>query len=785
MVGSKRPSTSGITVTIAVKPIKAMCPENQEGLDRLHERLIKAQSNPNSQYVHTLRRGMVSLRECRHPILTHKQACALKNVGPTLARIIIPSSAIVGSNLNGSTTGGTTLTAQKREVASKVIVVAPAAKRPRPEPKQQQQVMLLNGDSTAESSPSIPTTTAKEKAYDQAKRDAEILVLPPNGPWKVVLLIDARERQSQQVVSQCKQSGIPCEERHLPIGDMAWIAQCVQPKTKGMSSHSKPIEIMVGTIIERKEVNDLAASLYGTRYSEQRLRLSQCGLPQVLFLVEGDITQVANCPSETLLMAMMETRVQSGFQVVQTKHLNETVRVLKGLHRRVVQRTFPDAFQKTTGMAVPTYVNDPNETGRQSGDDNNIGRRRNRRPSSLLEMVFDSNPIPPFGATRFITYAELKAKVELDRERGTKRLQAITMAMLKQIPSLSGKKCTAIAEKYPTMNRLIEALCYHQGNPECVLSSITMGRKTVGPKSASEVFAACCTLADGSVVASHYPTNAPVKKMAKSTIVNTQCQCPPTTKASAHATVTQSDRIVELKQIEMPAASVASLGSITSRKRPHNVAVDKIISTPAMDGKANINHPLLDMSGWSTNTASTSTTIGRKNTDGTFEAAWLDDSFLFSSPEDIRVKSDSRSTIRSTKDLLQYETTKSHRNAPTDPKVIDILESDSTESPVVAEVEVCHQGAINCFEQQDIPKVLPKRMLDTLTSTFCTHGIPPHAEQASRKISSDSSSGENCTVSSKSDTVGGRSRTHRGSHYYEASSREEKRQNQEVIEIDL
>jgi ERCC4-type nuclease len=778
MPGSRihNPSTSGMTVTIAIKPVKATCPENQEALDRLQERLVKAQSNPNSQFVHTLRRGMVSLRECRYPLMTQKQACELKNIGPALARIILPTNSSAEQNLNGTSTGGTTSNAPKK------VVVAKATERPH----QQEQQFTKAAESIVKASPSIQTT-AKEKAYDQAKRDAERLVLPPKGPWKVVLVIDARERQSQQVVSHCKQSGIPCEERTLPIGDMAWIAQCVQPKTKGMSSQSKPIEIMVGTIIERKEVSDLACSLYGTRYSEQRLRLSQCGLPQVLFLVEGDITQVANCPSETLQMAMMETRVLSGFQVIQTKHLNETTRVLKGLHRRIVQRTFPEAFDKNTGVSVPTYVNHPNETGRHHGTGSNVGRRRNRRPSSLLEMVFDSTPIPPFGASRFITYAELKAKVELDRERGTKSVQAITMAMLKQIPSLSEKKCTAIAEKYPTMNRLIETLCYHEGRPECVVSSITTGRQTIGPKSASEVFAACCTLGDGSLAASHNPTTK-THARTRATSTTIQAKDLPAKKASTAATVIQTDRNAKSEQTTTLTKrsnpqcydsllggtfSTVPLGSFTSRKRPPTYAVDATLSTSAMD---RYNYPSFDMSGWSSSAASTAVFgIKRaKNTNGT------SNDMLGPSLNETQLKWNSCLKIQSTKDISQDTAANTTRGATTDQPAIDSLDSDWNKSLVVVKVEVCREGAVNGFKQE-MQEAIPYKMLETVTSTFSTNAIPPSAKDVSRKISTESSSGEKRIFSSNTDRVDGRGT-------FEASSLRKgviSRHDNEVIEIDL
>ena len=542
------------------KTRKAKCSDNQPAVERLEELLAKY-SNQQSNFIFTIRKAIKSVAECKEPITSQKQAIGLKFVGPSLAKTIVPAAALSSSSSSnqndckpsnsvesndafsglgrppGNGNGHVNLKSEEgeRKTASSSSSstagtisenVAKSRKRP------STGANLLSGRITKVAPPprkiqkivSNPVTTAatvnilasserthKQKAYDSAKEEAEMIVFPPNGLWKILLVVDGREHRSKQVVSSCKQAGIPTEERHLPIGDMAWIAQCIIPK-------QKPLEIMIGTIIERKEVSDLVSSLYGTRFSEQRLRLSQSGIPQVLFLVEGDITNVPNCPADTIKMAMMETRIQLGFQVVQTKHLADTVRTLKGLHRRIVQRTFPNAFwstQKENNQTnepmsvepsaksarkdnrIPSYVRDPDAAGKR--------RNGGRRISSLLEMVFDSAPVPPFGADRFITYSELKAKVELDREQATRRIGNVAMAMLKQIPTLSEKKCTAIGAKYPTINRLLEALCYepcdnHEGemssspklrsatNPAKFIQTIPVGHNlTIGPKAASEV----------------------------------------------------------------------------------------------------------------------------------------------------------------------------------------------------------------------------------------------------------------------------------------------------------
>lgn len=525
-----RTFTTAASKTVTISKVKAKHIANQAGLDRLQELLVKATSNPNAtqNYAITIKRAFRSLQECKEPILTQKDAVKLKYIGPAMAKKICPQST--GVEVQKTSKPKKAKAAAKSNTTSKAgnndyenflnnISGAPAATGLRPSTGLPLVCPRPSIQSTSRCNSTLESfSTAKEEAYAAAKAEAERLVLPPRGPWKVVLLVDGREHKSKQVVSSCKQAGIPCEERHLAIGDMAWIARCVIPnesstsmpaatskkrKKAGEDDKFRTIEILVGTIVERKEVNDLAGSLFGTRYAEQRLRLSQCGLPQVLFLVEGNLATVNNCPSETLQMAMMETRINLGFQIVHTKHLTDTVNILKTLHSRIVQRTFPDAFGKSsTGasqQALPRFGGN---------------RRGNRRASSLLELVFDTAPVPPFGSKRFITYPELKAKVEVDRERGTRSVRAISLAMLKQIPTLSQKKCTAIANHYPTLNQLLTALSYpnqsgsaivRKQHPKKIVQEIEIdsGRRTIGPVSASEIYAACCTLEDGSTVACH------------------------------------------------------------------------------------------------------------------------------------------------------------------------------------------------------------------------------------------------------------------------------------------
>ena len=284
----------------------------------------------------------------------------------------------------------------------------------------------------------------------------------------------------------------------LPIGDMAWIAQGYAGTNTNNPKKLKA-ELLLGTIVERKTIEDLKASLFGTRYAEQRLRLKETGCPQVLFLIEGDMNKdLFRCPSDTLHSAVWETRLHCDFSIVHTAHMDDTVKNLKRMHRRILQRTFPAAF---SNEALPTFAEaDARGVRRQDASAAlDPSRRRRRRVQSLIEMTFDIDPVPPFGLKRFLTYAEIKAKVEWDREQGTRTVGNIHRAMLKQVTTCSAKKCNAIANVYPTPSHLLQAYGETSNLAEkkslvadIVTSDASKSARDlkVGPRSSAEVFVA-------------------------------------------------------------------------------------------------------------------------------------------------------------------------------------------------------------------------------------------------------------------------------------------------------
>lgn len=301
---------------------------NRLAWERLKQKYDSASSDNQGKGI---AKAVKSLAASKEPITTYHQALELVHVGPKFAQIICPLNQ-----------GEAPATGRAKPAASK--------KRKAPTDHRTEGDLQRHSKKSVLQEADGPST--KERKYQTAKQDAIARWSHPIAGgatdglvWKVLLLVDGREPKSQHVLSKCGMSGIPAEERMLPIGDMTWIAQGLRKqKANGKLETIVEVELLLGTIIERKTTADLVSSLFGTRYMEQRLRLQHCGLPQVLFLIEGDIQKdVHPCFSkESLQMALIETRVYLGFQMVrygsdflfallQIVHFSSFLRITLGL----------------------------------------------------------------------------------------------------------------------------------------------------------------------------------------------------------------------------------------------------------------------------------------------------------------------------------------------------------------------------------------------------------------------------------------------------------------------
>mmetsp|Transcript_7577 Transcript_7577/g.11275 ORF Transcript_7577/g.11275 Transcript_7577/m.11275 type:complete len:770 (-) Transcript_7577:170-2479(-) len=481
-------------------------PDNQDMLDRLKELAAKPYYENNPNYSRMFSRASKSLANHKLPITSREELMQLNGIGHWISDKLFPSSKSSGAGSKGHSK-------KKRKVAAK---------------EQGVSAMVINGDDNdydercgkegngdkdcLDNSATVPSlafevlkpkilshedaekqlstklkgsykscgknvTSEKQFDYTRAVAYGEKVVhmLHEFTNWKVVLLIDLREQNRDDVQSKLLQSGVTCEQRHLPIGDMLWIARGMHKDERG-----RTLEIVLGTVVERKTAEDLGASIFGTRFSEQRLRLkySAEGANQVIYLCEARSLRndAGSCQAATLRSALVESMIQMGFSIVKTRDEGDTVKWLRRMHRRITRRCFPDQCETWTGPLLSPELT----------------RRTRISPES---QVFRHPPVN-WENDRHHTYEEFECKLHFIRESNTRTAQSLYQAQMKQIPSFSRAKISAITKEYPTENHLSETysmVMKTKGLRESVdlVKAIKTGKGfrqvSVGPKSSLEL----------------------------------------------------------------------------------------------------------------------------------------------------------------------------------------------------------------------------------------------------------------------------------------------------------
>lgn len=127
---------------------------------------------------------------------------------------------------------------------------------------------------------------------------------------------------TDDVIGKLKAGNVTNEVRKLNVGDFLWIAQHKSDKSK---------ELVLPYIIERKRLDDLSSSIKDGRFHEQKFRLKQCGIENVVYLIENYAKGgklLTSLPFATLLQAATNTQIHSKFQVKFTENNQHTIMYL-------------------------------------------------------------------------------------------------------------------------------------------------------------------------------------------------------------------------------------------------------------------------------------------------------------------------------------------------------------------------------------------------------------------------------------------------------------------------
>ncbi|CAK6449745.1 unnamed protein product [Pipistrellus nathusii] len=297
--------------------------------------------------------------------------------------------------------------------------------------------------------PEVPGPALAELGAREGSAQQPPLELRP-GEYRVLLCVDVGEAKGAghrpELLRQLQRLRVAHVVRKLHVGDFVWVAQETRPRDP-----SRPGELVLDHIVERKRLDDLCSSIIDGRFREQKFRLKRCGLGRRVYLVEEHgSAHGLSLPESTLLQAVTNTQVIDGFFVKRTADIRESAAYLALLTRGLER-----LYQGHTLCSRPWGTSGDPESG--SGP--------TLSPLCSLLTFNDFNA----GA--------IKNKAQSVRE--------VFARQLMQVRGVSGEKAAALVDRYSTPASLLAAYdaCATPKEQEMLLSTIKCGQlqRNLGP----------------------------------------------------------------------------------------------------------------------------------------------------------------------------------------------------------------------------------------------------------------------------------------------------------------
>jgi ERCC4-type nuclease len=199
------------------------------------------------------------------------------------------------------------------------------------------------------------------------------------------------------------------EKRVLPIGDVLFYTN----------------DNVLLSIIERKTIPDLFASIKDGRYEEQSYRLShngECSLHSVIYIIEGNISTLRG-PAEKKLLYSTITSLNffKGFSVLRSQSCMDTAELLVHMADKIDRKL-------QAGVSMPSTINST---------------------ATITSRETEQN------------YCTVVKKVKKDNITP----ENIGEIILCQIPGISSTTATAIMKKFNSFSHLMDEL---KTNPSCL-----------------------------------------------------------------------------------------------------------------------------------------------------------------------------------------------------------------------------------------------------------------------------------------------------------------------------
>ncbi|KAI8812410.1 restriction endonuclease type II-like protein, partial [Cladochytrium replicatum] len=275
---------------------------------------------------------------------------------------------------------------------------------------------------------------------DDATRDRRAgvslsrLVAFEKGTFYIEVVIDNREvrsRSNREYIQQkLQERGLKVSTRVLQLGDFMWVA-----RKKDAQRPDEVNDIVLDYIIERKTMTDLTSSIKDGRFKEQKFRLSNCGVSNVIYLVEKDDMTMANAFGiQSIRSAIAMTQICDGFFVKETSNTDESIEYIARMTTRL-----NDIYKDRAIYAVHACDMSPELRPKLQ----HRGQYDNTNRSNDTPKGLDGNAL-------HITY---EAFSEANGKKTNFTRRDLWIRQLMTIRGISAEKASSIAKVFPTMQR--------------------------------------------------------------------------------------------------------------------------------------------------------------------------------------------------------------------------------------------------------------------------------------------------------------------------------------------
>ena len=123
-------------------------------------------------------------------------------------------------------------------------------------------------------------------------------------------------------------------------------------------------------LVERKTMNDLAASIMDGRHREQKMRLMNSDIPisKIIYLLEGNVNHIYNkkINTKTILGSIVNTLIRDNLKVYRTDNIEDSIRWIERIYDKLYKN--PHCFRKASSSFIDICVSYTNTIKKKKKD---------------------------------------------------------------------------------------------------------------------------------------------------------------------------------------------------------------------------------------------------------------------------------------------------------------------------------------------------------------------------------------------------------------------------------